>query len=94
MDDCGGKPVEATRIHRVTKYTFSLPILLRGLPLFAHPATSRLRSMAKLGTRIHEAITHQLRLLYDGIISEGVPDRLAAILSTAESDPAAIAAVT
>jgi hypothetical protein len=39
--------------------------------------------MAKLNTGIHEAISHRLRLLYNGIIDQGVPDRLAAILTTA-----------
>jgi hypothetical protein len=44
--------------------------------------------MAKLATYFHEAISHQLHLLYDGIIAEGVPDRLIAILATADGDPA------
>jgi hypothetical protein len=48
--------------------------------------------MAKLSTRIHEAISRRLLLMYDGIIAEGVPDRLAAILTAPDGDPAALAA--
>jgi hypothetical protein len=49
--------------------------------------------MAKIRIRtgIIEAISCRLRLLYDGILAEGVPDRLAAILTTVDGDPAALA---
>jgi hypothetical protein len=45
--------------------------------------------MAKLETGIHEAISRRLRLLYSGIIDQGVPDRFATILTTALSAPLA-----
>ena len=48
--------------------------------------------MAKISTSIHEAISRRLHLLYDGIIAQGVPDRFAAILTTADEDPAALPA--
>jgi hypothetical protein len=44
--------------------------------------------MVKLATCIHEAISPQLHLLYDGIIAEGVPDRLIAIQAMADGEPA------
>ncbi len=62
------------------------------LALLAHPETSRPHSMAKVRTGIIEAISRRLRVMYDGIIAEGVPDRLAAILSTADEDLAALPA--
>ena len=43
-------------------------------------------------TEVIEAISRRLHLLYDGIIAQGVPDRLAAILTTADEDPAALPA--
>ena len=36
--------------------------------------------MAKLNSGIHKAISRRLRLLYDGIVDQGVPDRFAAIV--------------
>jgi hypothetical protein len=48
--------------------------------------------MAKLSTGIHQAISRRLRLLYDGITDQGVPDRLAAILTAPDGDLAALAA--
>jgi Anti-sigma factor NepR len=50
--------------------------------------------MAKLSTGIHKAISLQLRVMYDGIIAEGVPDRLAAILTTPDGDPAVLSALS
>ncbi len=44
--------------------------------------------MAKLSIDIHEAISRRLNLLYDGIIAEGVPDWLAAILAAPDGHPA------
>jgi Anti-sigma factor NepR len=46
--------------------------------------------MAKLSTGIHEAIRRRLHLLYDGIVDQGVPDRLAAILTAPDGDPAVL----
>jgi hypothetical protein len=46
--------------------------------------------MAKLSTGIHEAISRRLRLLYDGIVDQGVPDRLVAILTAPDGGPAAL----
>jgi Anti-sigma factor NepR len=43
--------------------------------------------MAKLNIGIHKAIGRRLHLLYDGIVDQGVPDRLAAIVTSAYSDP-------
>ena len=48
--------------------------------------------MAKLSTGLIEAISDRLRLMYDRIIAEGVLDRLAAILTTADEDLAALPA--
>ena len=48
--------------------------------------------MAKLRTGIIGAISRRLHLMYDGIIAEGVPDRLAAILTMADADLAALPA--
>jgi hypothetical protein len=48
--------------------------------------------MAKLSTGIHEAISRRLHLLYDDIIAQGVPDRLAAVLTAPDGDPAALPA--
>jgi hypothetical protein len=45
-------------------------------------------TMAKLSSGVHEAISRRLHLLYNGILAQGVPDRLAAILTTADGDPA------
>ena len=48
--------------------------------------------MAKLSTGIREAISLRLRLMYDAIIAEGVPDRLAAVLTMPDGDPAVLSA--
>jgi hypothetical protein len=50
--------------------------------------------MAKLSIRIHELIALRLRELYNGIVDQGVPDRLAAILTTADEDLITLAAAT
>jgi hypothetical protein len=50
--------------------------------------------MAKLSVRIHELIALRLRELYNGIVDQGVPNRLAAILTTADEDLVALAAAT
>jgi hypothetical protein len=48
--------------------------------------------MAKLSTGIREAISRRLRLLYDGIADQGIPDRLAVILTAPDDDPTALPA--
>jgi hypothetical protein len=49
--------------------------------------------MAKSSTATHETISRRLHLLYDGIMAQAVPDRLAAILTTLDEDhPAALPA--
>jgi hypothetical protein len=50
--------------------------------------------MAKLSIRIHELIALRLHELYNGIVDQGVPDRLAAILTSADEDLIALAAAT
>jgi len=48
--------------------------------------------MAKLNNGIHKAISRRLHLLYDSIVDQGVPDRLAAIVTSEDSDPVTPAA--
>jgi hypothetical protein len=48
--------------------------------------------MAKLSTGIHEALSRRLNLLYEAVMAEGVPDRLAAILTAPDGDPTALPA--
>jgi hypothetical protein len=48
--------------------------------------------MAKLSINIHKAIGRRLHLLYNGIVDQGVPDHLAAILTTPGRDPVTLTA--
>jgi hypothetical protein len=48
--------------------------------------------MAKLRTGVIEAISRRLHLLYDGIVANGVPERLAAIVTAADGDSAVLPA--
>jgi hypothetical protein len=48
--------------------------------------------MANLNIGIHKAISRRLHLLYDIIVDQGVPDRLAAIVTSADIDPVTLAA--
>jgi Anti-sigma factor NepR len=44
------------------------------------PQGSEMKPVAKLGTDIKAKIGQQLRLMYDEIVDQGVPDRFAEIL--------------
>jgi hypothetical protein len=48
--------------------------------------------MPKLNSGIHKAISRRLHLLYDSIVDQGVPDRLAAIVTGADIDPITLTA--
>jgi hypothetical protein len=47
---------------------------------------SEMKPVAKLGTEIKAKIGQQLRLMYDEIVDQGVPDRFAKILRSLD-DP-------
>jgi hypothetical protein len=61
-----------------------------GFALCGHPVTDKaLGTMRRPRTDIIEAIKQRLSIMYEGIIAEGVPVRLAALLTTSDSDTAA-----
>jgi hypothetical protein len=52
----------------------------------------RTEQMAKISTGTHQAISRRLHLVYDPIVAQGVPDRLAAIVASADIDPVPVTA--
>jgi hypothetical protein len=52
----------------------------------------RTERMAKISTGTHQVISRRLQLVYDAIVAQGVPDRLAAIVTGADIDPVTLTA--
>jgi hypothetical protein len=48
--------------------------------------------MPNISTGIYETLGRQLRVLYADTLAQGVPDHLAAILTSADIDPVTLAA--